>query len=61
MKKLFLLWLMIIIICIIGEIKCIIKMCHCNWNPVDKAEVLYTVGTFTGAGCIIGYIDIKDN
>lgn len=61
MKKLFLLWLIIVIITLVGEIKCIVKMCKCNWNPVGKVEVLYTVGTFTGTGSIIGYIDIKDN
>jgi hypothetical protein len=35
-------------------------MCTCNWEPVGKAEIVYTVGTFTGAGVIIGYISIKD-
>ena len=45
---------------IIGEVKCIIKMVECNWEPIGKAEVIYTVGTFTGLGCVIGYIDIKD-
>jgi len=46
---------------IIGEVKCIIKMINCNWEPVGKAEVIYTVSTFTGLGAIVGYIDIKDN
>lgn len=45
---------------LIGEIKCIIKMVRCNWEPIGKAEILYTVGTFTGAGCIIGYLNIED-
>ncbi len=45
----------------IGEVKCVVKMCKCNWDPVGKAEIIYTIGTFTGAGCIIGYLDIKDN
>lgn len=45
---------------IVGEIKCIIKMIDCNWEPVGKAEVIYTASTFTGLGCIIGYIDIQD-
>ena len=52
----FLFW----IICLVGEVRCIVKMCSCNWFPVGKAEVLYTVGTFTGLGVIIGYIDIQD-
>lgn len=61
MKNFFLIWLILTIFAIIGEVKCVVKMCKCNWEPVGKAEVIYTVGTFTGVGCIIGYIDIKDN
>lgn len=45
----------------VGEVKCIIKMINCNFEPIGKAEIFYTIGTFTGAGCVIGYIDIKDN
>lgn len=45
---------------IMGEVKCIIKMCQCNWEPIGKAEIIYTVGTFTGAGVIIGYLNIED-
>ncbi len=35
-------------------------MVECNWEPIGKAEILYTVGTFTGTGAIIGYLDIED-
>ena len=45
---------------LVGEVKCIIKMVNCNWEPIGKAEVIYTASTFTGLGCIIGYIDIQD-
>jgi len=45
---------------LVGEIKCIIKMIDCNWEPVGKAEIMYTAATFTGLGCIVGYIDIQD-
>lgn len=48
------------ILLLIGEIRCIYKMFTCNWEPIGKAEIFYTVGTFTGAGIIIGYIDIED-
>jgi len=58
---LFFIYAIIIIAVIVGEIKCIIKAVNCNWEPVGKAEVIYTIGVFTGAGAIIGYIDIKDN
>ena len=45
---------------IVGEIRCVVKMLKCNWEPIGKAEVVYSLGVFTGAGCIIGYMDIKD-
>lgn len=51
----------ILIGALVGEVKCIIKMIDCNWEPIGKAEIMYTAGTFTGLGCIVGYIDIKDN
>jgi hypothetical protein len=50
----------LIIAAITGEIKCVIKMVNCNWEPVGKAEVIYTVSTFTGLGCIVGWIEIED-
>lgn len=45
---------------IVGEIKCIIKAVNCNWEPIGKAEVVYTASALTGAGCIVGWINIKD-
>ena len=45
---------------VFGEIRCIYKMFKCNWEPIGKAEVIYTVGTFTGLGCVIGYFNISD-
>lgn len=43
-----------------GECRCLYKMCTCNWEPVGKAEIIYTVGSFTGIGVIVGYINIED-
>ncbi len=43
-----------------GEARCIYKSINCNWNPVGKAEVFYTIGSFTGAGGVIGYFNIED-
>ena len=45
---------------IIGEVKCIIKAIDCNWEPVGKAEIVYTAASLTGLGCIVGYINIED-
>ena len=55
-----LIYLAISVLLLVGEVKCVIKMINCNWDPVGKAEIIYTVGTFTGLGSIIGWIDIED-
>lgn len=53
-------YILIFIILLVGEIKCIVKMINCNWEPIGKSEIIYTIGTFSGLGCIIGYVDIED-
>lgn len=63
MKKrntIFVIQLVIAIALLVGEVKCIYKAFTCNWEPIGKAEILYTVGACTGAGGIIGYINIED-
>ena len=50
----------IMVILFVGEIKCIYKAVNCNWEPVGKAEVIYTGSAMCGLGAIVGYIDIKD-
>lgn len=55
-----LLGLTLAVVMIVGEIKCVYKMCTCNWDPIGKAEVFYTIGSFSGLGAIIGYINIPD-
>lgn len=52
--------LTLVVALVVGEVKCICKAFNCNWEPIGKAEVMYTIGAFTGTGCIIGYIDIED-
>lgn len=60
MKKLFVIWLAVIVLGIIGEVKCVIKAVNCNWEPVGKAEVIYTASAICGLGSIVGWIDIED-
>jgi hypothetical protein len=60
MKTGTLLVVLVTIIMIIGEVKCIIKAFQCNWEPVGKAEIWYTAASLTGLGGIVGYIDIQD-
>lgn len=48
------------ILALVGEIKCIIKAVDCNWEPVGKAEVIYTGAALTGLGAVVGWINIED-
>ena len=60
MKILFMIWALIITFALIGEIQCIVKAVNCNWEPIGKAEVIYTLAACTGLGSIVGYFDIED-
>ena len=53
-------YIVFLIAAFVGQVKCIIKMVECNWDPIGKAEIVYTIGTFSGAGPIIGYLNIKN-
>jgi len=50
----------IVILLVIGEIRCIYKALTCNWEPIGKAEIIYTGSALTGIGCIVGYFNIND-
>lgn len=52
MSKLFPLALLIGLIT--GEVMCIYKAIKCNWEPIGKAEIIYTASSLTGFGCIVG-------
>jgi len=43
---------------IVGEVKCIIKFVQCDFEPSYKAEAIYGLAVITGAGCIVGYLDL---
>lgn len=60
MKAFVVIWFAIIVIAVVGEIKCIVKAVNCNWDPIGKAEIVYTAASVTGFGAIVGYIDVKD-
>ena len=60
MQKVLVIYTLIPLFCLVGWVKCIIKAVDCNWDPIGKAEVIYTAGIFTGLGSVIGYIDIQD-
>jgi hypothetical protein len=46
---------------LVGEVLCVYRAIRCNWEPIGKAEIVYTGAALTGLGCIVGYIDIQDN
>jgi len=52
--------IIISLILFVGEIRCIIKAVQCNWEPVGKAEIVYTGAALTGLGCIVGWTNIED-
>ena len=52
--------LSIVIAFLTGEIKCIVKAFNCNWEPVGKAEIIYTASAMSGLGFVVGWIDIED-
>lgn len=59
MKKLIIL-VTIWVAALIGEIRCIVKAFQCNWDPIGKAEILYTASACTGLGAVVGWINIED-
>lgn len=46
---------------LVGEVRCIVKAVRCDWDPIGKAEIIYTGAAFTGLGGIVGWINIEDN
>ena len=60
MKKLVIVYLVLAVLVVVGEVKCIIKAIDCNWEPVGKAEIIYTGSAVTSLGCITGWFDIED-
>ena len=59
MKALFI--ILIWIVGIIGEIQCIVKAARCNWDPIGKAEIIYTASACCGIGAVTGWFNIEDN
>ena len=53
-------WIAIVALLVIGEVRCIYKAVTCNWEPIGKAEIIYSGAAVCGLGSIIGWIDIED-
>ena len=52
--------ILVILFLLVGEVRCIVKAVRCDWDPVGKAEIIYTGAAFTGLGGIVGWINIED-
>lgn len=48
------------ILSIVGWIMCVAKLVQTDFKAPYKAEIIYGIGTFTGAGAVLGYINIQD-
>ena len=51
---------LVVVLLIVGEIRCIYKAVTCNWEPIGKAEIIYAGAAATGLGCIVGWMEIED-
>jgi len=58
MKSIFI--ILFFLFLIVSEVRCIYKAVSCNWEPVGKAEAVYTIGFFTGTSLVVAWIDIED-
>lgn len=47
---------------IFGYGRCVYKLVTCDFSNKTswKPEVIYGIGTFSGLGCIIGYMDLGE-
>lgn len=60
MKTVVIIYIALVLAAITGEVKCIYKAFNCNWEPIGKAEIVYTASACCGLGTIVGWIDIQD-
>ena len=53
---------MVVLLLVGGWIANIVRLAKCDFESPYKAEVVRTIGVFTGpVGSIMGFIDIEDN
>lgn len=56
----YVIYLIIIIVLVIGEVKCIIKFFQSDFEPSYKRECIYGFSALLGIGAVVGYMDIED-
>lgn len=52
--------LLVVLFLLTGEVLCVVKAVRCNWDPIGKAEIVYTGAAVTGLGGIVGWFNIED-
>ena len=52
----FIFWLALVA----GWVSCVYKFCTSDFEPPYKREAIYGLGSVTGLGAVIGYINIED-
>lgn len=45
---------------IIGWVMCVVKFVKSDFDAPYKSEIIYGIGTFSGLGAIIGWININE-
>lgn len=50
-------YLLFVVFMFTGWVKSVYKLTQCDFEPSYKAEILYAIGTFSGAGAFLGYFD----
>ncbi len=45
---------------LLGWCMSVIKLVRSDFDAPYKAEIMYGIGTFTGAGAVIGWFNIED-
>lgn len=60
MKGFFIGYILLAVLLIFGELRCLYQFVTSDFEPSYKREIIYGVGTFTGFGVIIGYLNIHD-
>lgn len=56
----YLLFILVAIGLLVGECLCVYKFVTCDFKPSYTEEIVYGVGMVTGTGCIIGWLDLKN-
>lgn len=60
MKMLKLIVIILFIMGLIGEIKCVVKFIDSDFEASYRREMIYGFASITGAGVVVGWLDYPD-